>query len=186
MLKKILCAGLLASSSVFAHAAVQSFTFSYAGFYDEENATFDSAQILSGSFSGEDGDHDGRFSKGELTTLMVGGTDYIACAASNSSYYQCGAENFSYSKGGVLHFSVTQGGSDPEGWVYGYHSIIAGDVDSTLRVHPENVWKRNMHWTPETAFSITNTSPVPEPSTYAMLALGLLAMTALQRRRQGR
>lgn len=186
MFKKILCAGLLASTSLFAHAAVQSWTFSYAGFYDQENMMFDATRELSGSFLGEDLNRDGVLNKSELTYLTIGGVDFIECAKFSSPYYQCGADQFSYKDGGALNFAVSSSGRDPEGLIYDGHAIIAGDIDSTFSSRPGNDWSKTLRWTAETKFSITNTSPVPEPSTYAMLGLGLLGLAGLQSRRRRR
>lgn len=184
MLKKILCAGLLASG-VAVPAAAESWTFSYVGFYNQEAGFFDSTRVLSGSFSGEDWNHDGVLSKTELTDLYVNGTDFIGCAASSGGDYYCGASNFTYSAGGALNFTVSEGGSDPEGWVSGGNRIVAGDVHFSYTYRPGNEWTQTLRWTNQTAFTITNVSlPVPEPSTYAMWLLGLVGVAGLQRCRR--
>ncbi|MET3132644.1 hypothetical protein AAKU55_002921 [Oxalobacteraceae bacterium GrIS 1.11] len=183
MLKKILCAGLLASCTLAAHATTQSWSFTYTGFYQGETDTFNPSLKLTGQFSGDDVNHDGIIERGELSSFKVGYTDFVACGTTSNQYYSCSNDSFSFKSGGALNFSVKEGGSDPEGWIGGSHTITTGNSDSLLSYNPNGRWTKTLIWTPQTTLTV-EAMPVPEPASYAMLVLGLLGIAGLQKRRQ--
>jgi PEP-CTERM motif len=182
MLDKIVCAAVMASACVVAHAEAQTWTFSYTGFYDEEAAAFLPTLQLAGEFTGADLNHNGAIDRAELSSLTVGDIDFIGCAASSNAYFQCGTGSFSYLPGRALNFTVGLSATDPEGLVGGGHFIETGNVDYSYRFTPYATTERHLHWTAQTALAIL--SPVPEPGAYAMLGIGLLGLTVRQARRR--
>ena len=187
MFKKIICAGLLASSSLVAHAAVQSYDYSYTGFYVNGLTAFQPDYELKGSFSGDDRNHDGVLEKDELNSLVVQRIDYVAQAYEQWWGY-VRISNFSYQPGGELKFLVGYGNFELE-----YNAGYGLKIETGVAV--SDWWSQfgpphevpAISWSADTVLRITNTSPispVPEPSTYAMLGLGLLGLAGLQARRR--
>lgn len=204
-MKYLITAGALLLCSTLSHAQSANWTFSYTGFYDRENAAFLPGAQLQGSFSGSDSNANGVLEREELTSLLVGSTNYIACAGDSNAYYHCGADRFTFGSNGSLAFSVGEYGADPEGWVGGGHAITTGDSDSTWQYNPMSSTEHHLDWTAATRLSLTNqtelngadggTSPiqvgqipaVPEASAWSMLLAGLGAIGGLQAlRRKGK
>lgn len=197
-MKPIFSACALLICSTLAQAQTTNWTFSYTGFYDREAAAFLPDAQLQGSFSGFDVNADGVLERSELTSLLVGGTDYIACAATSNSYASCGASSFSFSQGGGLAFSLGAFGSDPEGWVSGGHTITTGDSDFTWHYDPSSSMEHHLDWNAGTRLSLTNDAEVggvgaiqlgsipavPEASHWAMLLAGLAGIGALRMARK--
>jgi len=181
MFPRLLCAAALAGACAAAHAGA-TWTFTYTGFIDSTDGSFLPDHLLTGSFTGADGNHDGTFERSEITSLILNGKDYVACEADSNEYYVCRAETFRYSTLAGLSFSAGESGHDPEGWVGGGHYFISGDGEYTYRYWPGNDESHAWLWAPQTRFAI---SPAPEPETWTMLGTGLL-VTALAARRRRR
>jgi hypothetical protein len=195
-MKSLLSAGALLLSCTLAQAQSADWTFSYTGFYDREAALFLPGAQLQGSFTGTDANGDGVLERGELTSLIVGGTDYIACAGTSSAYAYCGADSFRFSKTAGLAFAVGQYGSDSEGWVSGGHLITSGQMDYTYHYDPSTSSEHHLLWTGATQLTLTDNSTlgsvgaiqlgalpaVPEAPGWAMLLGGLGAFHFLRRR----
>ncbi len=179
-MKKLLTTGALLLGCAAAHAAPISWGFSFAGFYDQEADAFLTDETIAGSFKGNDLDGDGLLEKDELLSLVVGETDYIACAAGSNDWYTCGATAFSFSPDAGLSFAVGSYGSDPEGWVGGGLLITTGDLHYAYDFNPGGTHERHLYWTSDTR--LTMVSEAPEPSTWAMLGIGLLGLAWRVRR----
>jgi len=138
--------------------------------------------------------------RAELTSLLVGSKNYIACAGDSNAYYQCGADSFTFSSKG-LSFSLGEFGSDPEGWVGGGHTITTGDSDFSWHNDPSSYTEHHLDWTAGTHLLLTSSTgvdgagaiqlgqvpAVPEASTWSMLLAGMAAVGSLRlvRRKAG-
>jgi len=179
-MKHIFSAALLIAS-VAAHAQSSYWTFNYTGFYDREAALFLPGATLSGSFSGVDANRDGVLERGELTSLIIGATDYVACGGDSNATYHCGTDNFRFSPDGGLSFSLGQYGADPEGLVGSGHIVTTGDSIFDYQFNPNTSTEHHLDWNPATTLNIV--SVVPEPASFAMLAAGLAGIALYRRRR---
>lgn len=183
MLKKLICAGLLATSSVAAQASVIDMYFKYTGFQVDSNRYhgYDPKSTLVGHFSGEDSDNNGVLEAAELSALSEGGTDFMGCW---SPVMHCSVSSFSYSQG-MLQFSASRSYYDE--FSADRHEIVTGSFSREYSYRPNSETYLTQTWTPETTLTMSaqpEIPPVPEPGTYAMLMLGLLGVAGLQARRQ--
>ena len=192
-MKSILSTGALLICSTLAHAQSANWTFSYTGFYDREAAVFLPDVQLLGSFTGNDANGDGVLVRTELTSLLIGSRDYVACAGDSNDYYHCGTDSFTFSSGS-LSFSLGEYGSDPEGWVGDGRAVTTGDTDSTWHYDPASFNERHLDWTGATQLVLTNRAElggagtgqlgqvpaVPEPATWALLLGGLAGLAGLR------
>lgn len=182
-MKRFLPAALLLAS-VAAHAQSVHWAFSYTGFYDREAAAFLPDSTLSGSFTGFDADGDGVLERDELTSLTIGTTDYVACAANSNATWHCGADSFVFSPDKGLSFSLGEYGGDAEGWVGSGHIVTTGEAVYDYQYNPNTTTEHHLDWTAATSLSMIST--VPEPGAYAMLAAGLAAIGLVGRMRPTR
>ena len=178
-MKHLVSTCVLLFCSALSHA--QSWNFSYTGFYDQEAALFMPELRIAGSFSGVDANRDGVLERGELSSLLIDGKDYVACAADSNAYYYCGADSFRFAHGAGLAFDLGEYGSDPEGLVGGGHLITTGDMRYEYRFDPVSTTERHLRWTDGTLLSVV--PAIPEAPAWAMLVVGLFGIKALLTRR---
>jgi MYXO-CTERM domain-containing protein len=208
-MKFILSTGALLLSSALAQATPIGWAFSYTGFYDTEAGTFRSDMRFDGSFSGTDSNRNGVLERGELTSLLFGGKDYVACGAASNAYYHCGADTFTYSARDGLAFSLGEYGGDPEGWNSSGHLITSGQMSYDYQITPYATSEHHLMWTDATALALTSLPPrtskmvlaamtatvtaettaettaaaVPEAPTWALMLAGLAGLAVWGRRR---
>lgn len=182
-MKKLLTAGALLLSCAGAHATLLSWHFSYTGFFDQKADQFLADATIRGSFQGNDLNGDGVLARDELLSLVVDDLDYVACAGSSNAWYQCGASAFSFAPDGGLHFAVGSHGSDPEGWVGGGRLITTGEQQYVYDFNPYGSSERSLLWTDATRLDMV--SQVPEPASWALMAVGLAGIGGRMRRRSG-
>lgn len=203
-MKYILSTGALLLSSALAQATPIQWAFSYTGFYDTEAGNFLSDMRFDGSFSGNDANRNGVLERGELTSLLFGGKDYVACAAASNAYYHCGADTFTYSAKDGLAFSLGEYGGDPEGWNSSGHLVTSGEMSYDYEITPYATSEHHLVWTDATALQMTAPPPrtsktvlaamtttvsagtaaaVPEAPTWALMLAGLAGLGLWRRRR---
>ena len=173
---------VLLATSVPAGAALaqsSSWAFTYTGFRDREAGVFLPDARLSGTFAGVDTNGDGVLERDELTSLITGATDYVACASGSNVYYHCGVDAFRFSPDRHLSFSLGEYGQDPEGVVGAGHIVVTGDTVFDYRFTPNASTEHHLDWTQNTMLAV---SLVPEPASKAMLAAGLLVAGWMRRR----
>lgn len=152
--------------------------FTYTGFFHEEGGQFLPNAWISGHFITDDLNGNGLLERSEVTSFVLNGQEYVGwCGA---EVFMCGLWEFSYTPGGALNFHTTWS-TDP----WGESGVAAGNARSGVEVKEYSYWMGNsasytLRWTDDTLFEI---SPVPEPATYGMLALGLGVLALSSRRR---
>lgn len=176
-MKQLISAAVLLFGSALAHAQPTHWTFSYTGFYDQEAAQFMPELRIDGTFSGHDANADGVLDAAELSSLSIGGIDYVACAGGSNAYYHCGAERFRFSSEEGLSFSLGEYGSDPEGWRGAGHFLTTGDMSYDYRFDPYSNSEHHLRWTDGTMLSMV--SSVPESPAWALLLVGLIGLRGL-------
>lgn len=162
---------LLIAAAVLASSAQAGSTFrefSYTGFFHEEAGQFLPNARVQGHFVSDDLNGDGRLEHSEVTSFVLGGQEYAGDCGPD--VFLCGLFEFSYTPGGALVFE-TSWTTDP----WNEAGIAGGEARSGVEVKEYSYWmgvpeSTTLRWTGDTRFAI---SPVPEPATYAMLALGL-------------
>ncbi|NHZ34563.1 PEP-CTERM sorting domain-containing protein [Massilia rubra] len=176
MLKpSLLIAAALLAGSAQAGSTLSQFT--YTGFFHEEAGQFlPNAQIY-GYFETEDLNGNGVLERNEVTSFVLNGQQYAA--GCGPEVFMCGLFEFSYAPGAALSFS-TSWSTDP----WGEFGVAGGQAVSGIEVKEYSYWMGNsasytLRWTEDTLFEI---SPVPEPATYGMLALGLGVLAWRSRR----
>ena len=167
MHKKLLSALLVSLASAPAQAAVQVYDWSFAPFDVQEGGS--SGNRLAGTLRVDDADGDGRFTQSELLSLVIDGTEYAHCPPVNSG--PCGFQGFSYAPATGLNFRLHSREELGES-IYNM-TVVTGDFWSRSAFYPEGAPYISLSvWTEQTRLTL---SPVPEPHTYLMLGLGLLA-----------
>lgn len=191
MLKSVAFAGLLAASC--AASAATTWSFEYTGFYDEIGSVFDASRKISGSFTGTDSNNNGIVEQGEISSLLVNGTNYISCAAGSNDYYQCGTYSFNYDVAAkTLDFFAGTSGTDPDGYSMAGHYFQTGQREEDYQYVAGFYHATTSYaWTDQTEFAISGAvlsggavSAVPEPGTWTMLAAGLLLISGAALRRK--
>jgi len=166
-LARTLAATLLALSAP-AMAGTWQFTFT--------NLCSDAACMnITGKFSGEDGNADGRITRDELVSLSAAWFTAFPEWSSGPSEGPSGGvtPQFTYVIGGDLSFVA-------DAWDYRISaSLITGQAYELVGPLPE---AGRYEWTPQTQ-TIIEALAVPEPGTAALATLGLFAVSAWVRRR---
>ncbi|NHZ99490.1 PEP-CTERM sorting domain-containing protein [Massilia sp. CCM 8734] len=181
MLKRSMLIAATAAAAMLAPGAQAASTFSqftYTGFFHEEAGQFlPNAQIY-GYFETEDLNGNGVLERSEVSSFVLNGQQYVGWCG--PEVFMCGLFEFSYAPGAALSFS-TSWSTDP----WSEFGVAAGRAVSGIEVKEYSYWMGNsasytLRWTEDTLFEI---SPVPEPATYGMLALGLGVLALSSRRR---
>ncbi len=191
MRSKFFCAGLLALCSTIVQAEPGQWAFTYTGFYSEQEAKFLPQWTLSGSFAGEDSNHDGLLERSELSSLRIGPVDYISCES--TEFHACGTKEFQFAlpAGGLaaaaaagaplLAFTLGFASHDPEWYLGAGRAITTGLSDYSYARDPSTFVEQTYSWRPETLLSV---AAVPEPATWAMFGAGTLVLLGAARRRR--
>ncbi|WP_227470606.1 PEP-CTERM sorting domain-containing protein [Massilia sp. YMA4] len=200
MLKKFMAGAAALLVLGMANAAPKYYSFEWKGFNSystnpwtgETSGGWNPLSTIKGYFKGEDLDGDNVIRQDEIERfgLYYGSTyrpdELIGCPDTGpgvGGLTSCSLSGFSYVKGGALAFTAS-GEWSSGGDVYSYVSWSmpnGGFSRSSNDVCCGSSWKDP---TPETRFTIT--AAVPEPTTWAMLAAGLLVSGAVARRRATR
>lgn len=173
-------AGAMMVASVGAHAEQKAFDIVYKGFYALHADEFQPDASLTVSIVVDDLDGNGTYSKDELWELTASNIHYTNGAC---NYLSC-IDYFNWTPGQLPNYSARFQRQDL--FNYTLTGIVTGVAYREFYADgggfsSSQTWE----WTPATQTSIIPTSPVPEPSGYAMLGVGLAALAALGRRRHG-
>ncbi|UGQ47404.1 PEP-CTERM sorting domain-containing protein [Massilia endophytica] len=151
-----------------AHAETRRFT--YLGFETGPDRVFNGGASLSGSFTGEDVNHNGVIEAGELTDFRLGGFyNFTGCDGWSLT---CEIKQFSFTQDGELSFNVERVQHDDM-----FPWYIEWESNGRYYLSSQ---RREWYWTPQTRLGV---SAVPEPATLSMLGLGLGVLLMRGRRR---
>ncbi|NHZ44686.1 PEP-CTERM sorting domain-containing protein [Massilia aquatica] len=178
MLKpSLLIAAALLAGSAQAGSTLSQFT--YTGFFHEEAGQFLPNAHIDGYFETEDLNGNGVLERSEVSSFVLNGQQYVG--GCGPEVFLCGLFDFSYTPGAALSFNSAWS-TDP----WNEAGVAGGEALSGVEVKEYSYWMGNaasytLRWTGDTLFTI---SPVPEPATCAMLALGLGVLALGHRRRR--
>ncbi len=177
---KLALAGAIVMMSAGAQAEQKSFDIVYKGFYALHADAFQPDATLTVSIVVDDRDGNGSYSKDELWELHASNIHYTD---GSCNYLSC-IDYFNWTPGQLPNYSARFQRQDL--FNYTLTGIVTGVAYREFYADgggfsSSQTWE----WRPETQTSIIPTSPVPEPSGYAMLGAGLAALAVLARRRHG-
>lgn len=193
LVRKMTSAAVLALCSSLAQAGAPALTqweFTWQGFwhwpgggagYDDPSAVF------KGTFSGIDANADGTLALSELTELTLDNLNYAACAPETATY-QCGINSFEYSTAGGLHFRAGETRYSDEPGTVAWWTAHSRDYNTEQGVsygtfgYQMPFEERSWSVAPYTTLTVVQVNPVPEPSTFVMLGLGLALLGAAKLR----
>lgn len=190
MQRPLLCAAL-ALGCACAHGET-TWTFTYTGFYLEEEQRFVPDMQLGGWFTGSDANGNGIIELPELTSLVIPNlnipVNLLACGYEYPMDFQCTVDRFSYSEQDGLDLRSISTSSNRDNGLGQRDDVTTGELwQRTVFVSRTGYWDdRHWQWTEQTTLNVV--SSVPEPGQYGMLALGLggiAGMAWLRRRRPG-
>jgi hypothetical protein len=171
MIKQLASGAALLACLLPAQAAIQTYDWSFTNFLDLEGG-YPEATSIKGRFSVDDVNGDGAFDKSELRSFVYSYTNYVGCAV-------CTIDRFAWTPGGPLDFAVYK--RETFDWGHSSSSVDVGnnwgEFSAASGYEP---YINGGRWTGNT---IGLVSAVPEPGTYLMLGMGLLALAGLARRR---
>jgi len=178
-MKHVAIAALL--SICCAAAQAESGWITIQGFYDAEHAADRPDLKLFGRFEGTDTDSDGVLRADEISWLEIAGLWYSSSpGACNQSYHYCGLTKMEYEIGsGTAAFKAYETWTDPEHIFYSQYTFETG---VGYRISSGTGPDTALLWRDYTTMTVM---AVPEPSTAAMLLLGLAGTAAFARRRRG-
>ena len=177
MLKMSMMAAIIAAAAS-AHAEDQTFDIVYKGLYSVDDHVFQPDKTLKVELTVNDLDGNGDYTENEVKALKASHIDYKGvCTVEHCLEY------FNWARGGLPDYSAVYHAFDG---FYNELTIVNPGVEYREFVQSNFGFRYDLtwHWTPETQTTITLTSPVPEPSGYAMLGVGLAGIAALGRRRR--
>lgn len=177
MVKEISMAALLLATCAGVQAAPQSFDIVYQGFYSVDDHVFQPEKTLKVSLTVDDLDGNGSFSENEVKALKASNIDYLGtCTVTNCLDY------FNWMPGSLPNYKAVYSSFD--GFTHEM-TIVTSGVDYREYVQTNFGFRYDVtwDWTAATQTTVTPTSPVPEPSGYAMLLAGLAGVALLARRR---
>jgi hypothetical protein len=176
-----------------AHGQSTTWTFTYTGFYEQEQQRFVPDAVLTGSFTGSDLNGNGVIELRELSSLVIPNLNYplnvLACTDVYPVRFNCSTARFSYSAQAGLDFRSISSSYDENDGHGEINDITTGLSwnESTYSARFGSSDPHSYRWTDQTKLSVV--SSVPEPTEAAMLGLGLgvglLAAGLRQRRRRG-
>lgn len=196
MLKTVLRASVLASIFAFTASSAQAkvitpqtWNFSYTGFTDYSTGLWNADARVQGSFVAIDHNQDGHIKANEVQSLNIQGQEYIGMSCSVGNIYRhCDLYNFDYQPGfGIairaFNDDIYPSGPMSAGFIEVGQSFYFNNYDMYA---PENNANYTWAWSADTQFAITPDviTAVPEPTTYAMMGLGLAGLALFARRRK--
>jgi hypothetical protein len=181
-MKKSLCALLLATAGAV-HAAPINISFTYEGAYytnDDDERYWQPDATLSATFTGEDLNGDAVIEKSEVTSLFALGIDFFTPNTANETYT---ISEFSYRNTSDFSIKVSYNAD------YSFDDTLNRWNDWASWGPKWQYWgnsstslERYNNWSGTEDTVATVVSSVPEPTTVAMLGLGL-SIIGLSRRR---
>ncbi|WP_229499602.1 PEP-CTERM sorting domain-containing protein [Pseudoduganella ginsengisoli] len=170
---------LMFAAAASAQAEVRTFDIVYKGLYSVDDHVFQPDKTLEVKLTVKDLDGNGSYTENEVKALKASHIDYTGTC----TVVHC-LEYFNWTPGSLPNYSAVYHNYDG---FYNELTIVNPGVEYREFVQSNWGFRYDLtwHWTADTQTTITPTSPVPEPSGYAMLLAGLAAIGAAAWRRGG-